>query len=169
MALSYPPLGPSASGEIEEIVATRGGNVPIPRRLTEISSQLHGAGPTIDHVTWTGPVTAFELAGDDGEFTTGSRISFKVGRSGLVTHEDVSELERLWNDLPVAAQARCHIPLIGFEVRHENELELRAALCFQCCNISSRSPEGDHWRSFDPTSDQAQSILRILESALPHE
>jgi hypothetical protein len=118
-------------------------------------------------MTWTGSVTAFEITGDDGEFETGNRTSFQVGRHGVVRANDIVELERLWNELPEAEQDRCHNPRIGLEARTGNELELRAAICFQCNNISSRGPGGDDWRSFDATSDQAQSLLRILESALP--
>ena len=112
-------------------------------------------------------IVAFELSMHDGDFQTGDRLQFQVLRSGSLREASISEVERLWDDLPEGEQARCHDPHIGFEVHREAALVLRAALCFDCSNISTRSPDGDDWRVFDPSSRQAQALLKALVEALP--
>ena len=119
-------------------------------------------------MTWVDTeIVAFELSTREGDFQTGERVEFEVLRSGRLSQPTIPELQRLWNDLPEGEQARCHDPRIGFEVHREAALVLRAALCFDCSNISTRSPDGDDWRVFDPSSTQAQALLELLVSALP--
>lgn len=108
----------------------------------------------------------FELVGEGGPFVTGRSNEFRTGRSGQLVEPQISELELLWNALPVADQDRCHVPRIGFEVSRDNVLQLRAAVCYECSNISIRLPAEDVWRAFDPESAEAQRVLQILSSAL---
>ena len=112
-------------------------------------------------------IVAFELSTHDGDFQTGDRLQFQVLRSGSLPELSISEFERLWDELPAGQQARCHDPHIGFEVHRDAVLVLRAALCFDCSNISTRSPDGHDWRVFDPSSMQAQALLKSRHRRFP--
>ena len=117
-------------------------------------------------MTWeNSDLVAFELSGHEGEFETGGG-RFHVERSGAVPVDDIADLQRLWEELPEGEQSRCHNPRIGFEVRTNGDLELRAALCFECHNISTRSPQGDGSRTFDSSSKPARTLLKLLKAAL---
>jgi hypothetical protein len=126
---------------------------------------------SIHHMTWGGAdIWAFEIADDDdGDFITGDRFRFRETRSARVPDSDAPELEALWNSLPEASMTRCHNPNIGFEVRRNTTVELRAALCYKCSNMSLLTPAGSDFRTFDADGDAAIRLQALLYAALPYQ
>lgn len=102
----------------------------------------------------------------EGVFDTGDHWEFLIEGQSVVEPDVASQFQGLWQNLPEGEQARCHTPGFGIEVRDGERLELRAAFCFQCNNISIRTDSSTDMRVFDAGSEPGCGLLQLFKSVV---
>jgi len=96
--------------------------------------------------------------------STGKHWNFPVLGEGTCSSIQVCELVELWNALPDAEQARCHIPGFAIQVLKATEVVFTASLCWHCNNISIASSLATlGWRQFDASSLSARRRLSLCK------
>src|SRR5262249_14652523 len=92
---------------------------------------------------------------------------FRVLREGNCSLVQNASLIELWNALPNAEQARCHIPGFAIQLLRGPHPVFTAALCWKCNNISlAGSVATLSWRKFDASSQSAQRLLVLCEEVV---